>query len=197
MLLSLEFKIDFRCFKAGDKLEFSPGMNLLVGDQGTGKSTLLNLLSGSSVGLKREEIVKCKTSGKITTRYFDCEKDNPRVKALPENENFDFALVTRFHSHGQAIMPIIEYVEQVNDKTLFFIDEPDMAMSPKSILAIKKIFDKAIKNGHQFVVSCHNPLLMLAYGNVLDLETKQTLNANQYLESIVGKKFFAAPSKKK
>jgi recombinational DNA repair ATPase RecF len=43
MLTKIEFQRDYRCFKAGDCFDLKPGLNLLVGDQGSGKSSLLGV----------------------------------------------------------------------------------------------------------------------------------------------------------
>lgn len=37
MLKTIIFKKDHRCFKEGETFNFRPGVNLLVGDQDTGK----------------------------------------------------------------------------------------------------------------------------------------------------------------
>lgn len=42
---SLTILEDWRSFKSGFKIIFHPGINLIVGDQGTGKSSLLHLIS--------------------------------------------------------------------------------------------------------------------------------------------------------
>ena len=47
MLNTLKFKENWRCFKAGDTFDFRPGVNLLVGDQGCGKSSLLQAIAAS------------------------------------------------------------------------------------------------------------------------------------------------------
>ena len=39
-----EIIADIVPFKTGEKFEFKPGINLLVGDQGCGKSTMINML---------------------------------------------------------------------------------------------------------------------------------------------------------
>jgi ABC-type lipoprotein export system ATPase subunit len=46
-VISLILNEDILSLKKGDKMDFIPGLNVIVGDQGSGKSTLLNILSGS------------------------------------------------------------------------------------------------------------------------------------------------------
>ncbi len=44
LLSEVRFREDYRCFTAGQVLTFDKGVNLLVGEQGSGKSTLISLL---------------------------------------------------------------------------------------------------------------------------------------------------------
>ena len=44
MLESISFTQDWRCFKTGEEFIFRPDVNLLVGDQGCGKSSLLTAI---------------------------------------------------------------------------------------------------------------------------------------------------------
>lgn len=47
MIKSIKFKKDFRkIFEADSTIEFRPGINIIVGDAGSGKSSLLNIIEG-------------------------------------------------------------------------------------------------------------------------------------------------------
>jgi predicted ATP-dependent endonuclease of OLD family len=46
MLKSITFKQNFRCFKKGQSFQFE-ALTLLVGDQGSGKSSILQLLAAN------------------------------------------------------------------------------------------------------------------------------------------------------
>ena len=53
LLSEVRFREDYRCFTAGQVLTFEKGVNLLVGEQGSGKSTLISLLRDRVAGRDR------------------------------------------------------------------------------------------------------------------------------------------------
>jgi predicted ATPase len=46
---SIKFITPFRCFIQGDKISFRPGLNVLVGENGTGKSSIVELVRKSVI----------------------------------------------------------------------------------------------------------------------------------------------------
>lgn len=192
MLTSVKFIDNVRCFKKGFTIDFSPGVNLIVGDQGTGKSTLLQILGGKSE-FERKEVVEIKTSAPILTRYFDTEKMNFRTSPLDafDPDKYITGWMSRFRSHGEVQYPVVQYIETISskEKTLFFIDEPDSAMSPKSIMKIYDVLQNTEKNGHQVIISVHNPLLILLFPEVIHVKTGKRISSKRYLDSQIGKEF--------
>src|SRR5690242_18355643 len=90
MLSSVTFIKDFRCFKAAERVDLHPGINLLVGDQGAGKSSLISILrgvGGDHIALGPMSIKEARATVKIAVTVgekfkffgFDFEKENPRT----------------------------------------------------------------------------------------------------------------------
>jgi len=71
------------------------------------------------------------------------------------------SLVTQ--SHGQSMMSFFESRYKI--KGIYFLDEPETALSPNSQLKLLEIIRKNTENGHaQFIIATHSPIL-LAYEN--------------------------------
>lgn len=181
-LHSVEFLKDHRVFKTGDVLEFRPGVNLLVGDQGSGKSTLLQILSQWQ---KYEPVVKI-TSDRVHTLSFDFEKDSFRRPGKFEEANTTPHLIAALHagrvSHGESSLWMLEKLDK-KPGVVYFIDEPDQALSPRSCYKLVEIFRRAENKGCQIISSVHNPIIIEGFCEVLNLETKSWCGAERFLES--------------
>jgi len=158
----IEFKEDFRCFKKGRIIEFREGINFIVGDQGTGKSTLLQCLTerfGTTV-----QITYDKDSEFM---YFDTEKNNPRVKSEADSM---FTINSIFESHGETMFPILSHMKKMKNKVML-IDEPESGLSIRSICKLIKVFKFAeAKNNCQLIIATHNIQLIECVVDVYSLE---------------------------
>ena len=66
-------------------------------------------------------------------------------------------------------------------KVVILNDEPDMALSMRSIRKLFKQFQKHVNDfEQQIVVSCHNPYLMELVGEVLSLEHRRTMSFENF-----------------
>lgn len=169
----------FRCFKRGTTFEFVNDVTLLVGDQGCGKSTILSLIQDGKKLCKdiAAEIVKpCKFSS------FDCEKDNPRIRNyISDNSSAMFEVLSRFSSHGETLLPILEHLKDV-ENTLILIDEPETALSITSQYKIVKILRESVSRNCQVIVSTHSPILMEEFGTVFNVEKLKSENYKSYIK---------------
>lgn len=158
-----------------------PGINLLVGDQGCGKSTLLHCLALNktdkiNIILENNELVE--------TRHLDTEKHNPRTVGdingthLPVHQ----VLASRFHSHGQTLLPMVVACEEA-DQIILFIDEPEAALSIRSQHRITKAILKAASQNCQIFVATHSKILIESQENVFSLEHNQWLPNQEFLKS--------------
>ena len=175
MLKKITFLKDHRCFKKGDTFDFEP-LTLLVGDQGCGKSTILQLLS--SAGSKQtEEIVKI-TAGRIETRAFDYEKNNPRMSHYVET-TLDVA--TRFASHGQFVKALNKSMTEQKG-VCWLQDEPDSALSIRSCVDLAKHIKIALTKGCQVVASIHSPIVMEQFDKVYSLEHRRWMKPSEFVQ---------------
>ena len=164
MLQQITFLKDYRCFKKGRAFDFKP-LTLLVGDQGVGKSTILQLLSKFNPKDK-EPVIKMICPERIETLSFDYERDSPRMSSYVSTI---LDVATRFSSHG-------EFVRLMNDSlreqkgVLWIMDEPDGALSIRSCLKLAESIKVALNNKCQIVAAVHSPILMCEFPEVYSLE---------------------------
>jgi predicted ATPase len=62
-------------------------------------------------------------------------------------------------SHGQSLMAFFKSRFQI--KGIYFLDEPETALSPKSQVELLKLIDEMSRAGHaQFIIATHSPILL-------------------------------------
>lgn len=191
-LRSATFLKNYRCFKEGARLDFRAGINLLVGDQGCGKSSLLQMLAalgglGSERHL-RDEMQKTATVevSPVRAGYFDFEKHNPRIQAaLGMGHGYDdmTQLSSMFCSHGEFSRSYVAGAVRVQGPALLFWDEPEGGLSLRSVLALASGLLSSAERGVQWVVATHHPVLIEAVGEVLSLEHGRWMPAAEFMES--------------
>jgi len=169
-------------------LGFIRPVTFLVGENGAGKSTLLRALCrkcGIHIWEKeRGNRMESNPYEEMLYRYMDVQWTNGHVPgSFFGSENFrNFAeyvdewatsdpeslkyfggksLVTQ--SHGQSMMSFFRARYQI--KGLYFLDEPETALSPKSQLELVRILKEMGDAGHaQFIVATHSPILLACPG---------------------------------
>jgi predicted ATPase len=187
MLKQLTFHEDFRGFKAGTTIKFRPGVNLLVGDQGTGKSSLLQAIAaagnvtdyGFSRDLKKK--VSCEASP-IDVFGLDFEKHNKRTLGYLDYDILEFQISAKLSSHGEQNLALLKLLETAENK-LIFLDEPDMALSLRSILKLVNLFKAAVKRGCQIIAAVHHPFLIEAWKEVYSCEHDTWMTSKDFMQS--------------
>lgn len=195
MITSAKFRKDYRCFKKGDKFDFRPGVNLLVGDQGAGKSSLLQLIREMADTRTRADVKVTFTlltsKEGIPVVSYDFERDNPRMTQvlIPGKEMFQ--IQARFLSHGQVVQAIqgnvVGWAKKKEPSCVFLMDEPDTGLSPRSAYGLVKQL-KQLARYHQILASVHNPLLIEAWPEVLSLEHRKWMTSSAFMQMMLSPK---------
>lgn len=169
-------------------LTFESAVTIFVGENGTGKSTLLEALARAcNIHIWRSEHYsrfKYNQYEKLLDQYLKvnwCE--GPVSGAFFGSEIFkDFtqmledwastdpgqlkyfggeSLITK--SHGQSMMAYFR--SRYALKGLYFLDEPETALSPRSQMELMDIISENSSLGHaQFIMSTHSPILLTCAG---------------------------------
>lgn len=161
-------------------------VTFFVGENGTGKSTLLEALAiasnihiwrkceGTRYQVNQYEKQLCKyvsiewANGKVPGTFFGSEIFNDFRGTLDSWASSDPGQLNYFggkslvtQSHGQSIMSYFRSC--YSRRGIYFLDEPETALSPKSQLDLIDILRENGKAGHsQFIIATHSPIL-LAY----------------------------------
>lgn len=171
-----------KVFKEGEIIPLRP-LTFLVGDNGSGKTTFLESLSSRFVNGESGEIEISKEELRDLKRYFhfDLEKHNPRRQ--DEHSITFFGCVSAFRSHGETNMDMFvhDFAEKKNE--IILLDEPDQALSIRSIYRLFKIFEKMIANGCQIIAAVHSQTLMELADEIYSVEHRKWMTCSEFLKA--------------
>jgi predicted ATPase len=192
-ILKLVFKQDCRCFKKGLAIDFKP-ITLLVGDQGTGKSTILECVHQQGQGkdgvieLGLSDVVKEKS---VTSYYFDAEKHNPRLQdpqfyTEPSGRDrgigFTAAVTSRFRSHGEVLSCFtVEPILQAKN-CIVLLDEPESALSVRNQFRLAKNV-QTVAPSVQFIIATHCLPLIQSVESVFSLNHLEWMSSKDFVDS--------------
>ncbi len=164
------------------KVNFQPGLNVIVGDNGSGKSTLIHLLT-----MDNDEY---HTIGRVKKcpRYmhFDTETMNPRISDLASSSsgNYIYTALSHFQSHGEVLLPIMLHCTKEKNK-IFLLDEPESGISLKNQVKMFNAFMEAVENGCQIFVATHSYVIIKKCEKVFCLNKKAWTSSEAYLKKNV------------
>ncbi|UNC93227.1 AAA family ATPase [Candidatus Contubernalis alkaliaceticus] len=160
-------------------LEFHPAVTFIIGENGTGKSTLLEALAAAvgfnpEGGSKNFNFSTRETHSKLhdyikIVRGFKHMKDGYFLRAesfynvatsIDELEITDYYGDISLHeqSHGEGFMTL--FIQRFGGKGLYILDEPEAALSPSRQMALVARIHELVKQESQFVISTHSPIIM-------------------------------------
>ena len=164
--------------KQEGKVKFDAPVTFFVGENGTGKSTLLEAIAvaygfNPEGGTKNynfstydshsnlyEAIRLGKGAYKPEWSYFLRAESFYNV-ATKEMEYSTWSHPSqRFHekSHGESFLALVQNSFRPNG--LYLLDEPEAALSPQRQLTLMIEMFKLAQNGAQFIVASHSPILL-------------------------------------
>lgn len=175
-----EYPFTIPSIKLLDRVEFHSDVTFIIGENGSGKSTIIEAIA-LSMGLGQEGGSKHArfSNHDNTSGLFNYLKTS-KSYSLPEDyyflraESF-YNLATYMErtdnlqgtgqslhecSHGESFMKIV--TERLGGNGLYIFDEPEAALSPMRQLTLLTAIDEHVKNNSQFIIATHSPIL-LAY----------------------------------
>ncbi|APS28962.1 ATPase AAA [Pectobacterium brasiliense] len=170
-----------------DKLELHPKVTFFIGENGAGKSTLLEAIA-VSMGFNPEGGTRnfnfgTRTSHSRLSNFLRVAKGikKPKngfflraesffnvateIERLDSEPGFDPPVIDSYgghslheQSHGESFMALL--LNRFGKEGIYLLDEPEAALSPsRQLSAIARMHD-LIREGSQFVIATHSPILM-------------------------------------
>lgn len=161
-----------------EKIEFQSPVSLFVGENGTGKSTLLEAIAvahgfNPEGGTKNyvfstydshselcDAIRIAKGYRKEKWGYFLRAESFYNV-ATQEEKYADIAHPSmQYHkkSHGESFLDLAQ--DNIKPNGLYLLDEPEAALSPQRQLTLLTQIYKCANDGAQFIIATHSPILL-------------------------------------
>lgn len=189
MIADIIFKNTYRTYLAGTGIKFRPGVNLLVGDNGTGKSSLIHLIRKYSDPLSSfaKDSVNISTDGETKIWSHDFEKDNIRTKSY-FGDNMQFQISSMYSSHGEVSKVYLGDLLRFEEKGIIVLDEPDIGLSPASILMLIEAFKHIADIGGQIIASVHNLEIMRSFEPLFNMHYLPEIKNKKDKELIIDEK---------
>ena len=167
--------------KSLESVDFKSNVTFFTGENGTGKSTLLEAIAYqigfNTAGGSRSNCFELERSGSSLGNYI-------RLSWMPKISNGFFLRAETFYdfashidelgpesiihyggrslheqSHGEAFLSLLN--NRFGKNGIYLMDEPEAALSPIRQMALLKIIHDIESNGKaQFIIATHSPILM-------------------------------------
>ncbi|MCD8150300.1 MAG: AAA family ATPase [Clostridiales bacterium] len=159
-----------------DYLEFHSPITFFVGENGTGKSTLLEAIAVAS-GFNPEGGTKNYSFSTYDSHSELCDairlargtrragwgyflRAESFYNVATQEEAYAGAASDGLHrrSHGESFLLIAQ--EHFKANGLYILDEPEAALSPQRQLTLLIEIDRCAKEDSQFIIATHSPILL-------------------------------------
>jgi len=178
------FPYDLPIFAAVEEIDLASPVTLLAGDNGTGKSTVIEAIA-EAMGFAEEdgELERSGELPAVPRAIFDGTLEPVLSPTRPRTGYFlraeSFFNIARFvdeggifspdlslygdvplheQSHGQSFLALA--ANRFGGEGLYVLDEPEAALSATGCLALLAVVARAARDGAQFVVATHSPILL-------------------------------------
>lgn len=169
------------------KIEFHPKVTFIIGENGTGKSTLLEAIAvawgfnaeGGSKNFRfstrsshselHEHIRLAKTFRRPKDGFFLRAESffnvATSIEQMDAEPAFSPPIINSFggrslheQSHGESFLTLL--TKRFGAEGLYILDEPEAALSPTRQMAALRRIHELVREGSQFIIATHSPILM-------------------------------------
>ena len=167
-------------------LPFSSAVTFFVGENGTGKSTLLEAIAVSfgfnaEGGSRNFKFSTNDTHSELWRHLTIVKRARPHdgfflraeslynvatnIDELDRQPSLGPPLIDSYggvslheQSHGESFLSIVQ--NRFGGNGIYLLDEPEAALSPMRIMTLMAEIDSLVKQGSQFIIATHSPILM-------------------------------------
>lgn len=169
------------------KIEFHPKVTFIIGENGTGKSTLLEAIAvawgfNAEGGSKNFQFSTRSSHSELhdhirLAKTFRRPKDGfflraesffnvaTNIEQLDAEPGLGPPIINSFggrslheQSHGESFLTLL--TQRFRKEGLYILDEPEAALSPTRQMAALRRIHELVKEGSQFIIATHSPILM-------------------------------------
>ena len=189
-------------------LKFHPKVTFIVGENGTGKSTILEAIA-TAYGFNPEGGTKNFNFSSMDT-HSELHNYLRMVKGTSKPKDGFFLRAESFYnvatcideldqggggrkiidsyggrslheqSHGESFLALL--INKFRGKGMYILDEPEAALSPTRQMTIVSRIHELVEQGSQFIIATHSPIIM-AYPNAVIYEIKEEFKIVKYEET--------------
>lgn len=178
------YPFNLQLFRETERLIFDSPVTCFVGENGTGKSTLLEALAAAcNIHIWRDtqrsrpdynpyedkfyQYISVEwTNSRVPGSFFGSKVFQYFAELLDEWAAADRGQLNYFggkslttQSHGQSLMSFFRSRYKI--KGLYLLDEPETALSPRTQIELLNLLQTMSADGHaQFIIATHSPLLL-------------------------------------
>ena len=206
-----QYPFSLPVFRNLETLEFHPQVTFIIGENGTGKSTLLEAIAiawgFNPEGGTRNFTFSTRSSHSELHNYIRLIRGakKPRDGFFLRAESFynlatqiDELQVSQYYggrslheqSHGEAFFAT--FMNKFKGNGLYVLDEPEAALSPMRQLAMISRINDLVKLHSQFIIATHSPII-IGYPNAKIIQITndniEVVNYEQTEHYIVMKRF--------
>ncbi|MDF1594192.1 MAG: AAA family ATPase [Desulfobacterales bacterium] len=179
-----QYPFNLDIFNHTQSISLDSPVSFFVGENGSGKSTLLKAIARKCgiyiwSGMQTRRFQKSPYEDQLHHAIsVEWEKDevpgsffasqifqnfsralDTWAQADPEIINYFGGKSLMAQSHGESLMSFFK--SRFSIKGLYLLDEPETALSPKSLLELLQLLIQVCQSGHaQFIIATHSPILM-------------------------------------
>ncbi len=208
-----QYPYSIPAIQALEQLEFHPNVTFFVGENGTGKSTLLEAIAVAE-GLNPEgggRNLKFSTR-KSHSALHECLRIARPFRRMRGTDGYFFRAESFFNvatevekvgsisygdrllheqSHGESFLSVL--LNRFYGNGIYLLDEPESALSPFRQLSLLTAIHDLVNTGSQFIIATHSPIV-LAYPEAIIYEFSDSkIHPVEYTETEhykVSKAFF-------